>query len=360
MNVREEMDVLPGENIAVPTMDRIDRQAEAELLGMKRRSRSALPIVCDVGELLAKDLPAREMLLSPWLQSQSLSMIYAWRGIGKTHVALGIAYALASGGEFLGWKATAPVPVLYVDGEMPAIVLKDSIANIVASAPQEAAPSDLRLVTPDLQINGVMPNLADIEGQDAIDAVVGNARVIIVDNISCLVRGGKENEGESWQPVAEWALRQRAAGRAVVFIHHTGKTGQQRGTSKREDLLDTSILLKRTADYRPDEGARFEVHFEKARALFGRDVTPFEARLETDKNGLQVWTIRTVEAANDRQMIELAEMGLSFGDIGKELGCHKSTVMRALRKAESDGRYSPPKKQKRSGNIVPFRGHDDD
>jgi hypothetical protein len=25
--------------------------------------------------------------------------------IGKTHVALGIAYAVASGGEFLGWKA---------------------------------------------------------------------------------------------------------------------------------------------------------------------------------------------------------------------------------------------------------------
>ena len=32
-------------------------------------------------------------------------MIYATRGTGKTWVALSIAYAVASGGSFLNWKA---------------------------------------------------------------------------------------------------------------------------------------------------------------------------------------------------------------------------------------------------------------
>lgn len=41
---------------------------------------------------MAIELPEREDLLSPWMQTQSLSMIYAWRGVGKTHVALGISY----------------------------------------------------------------------------------------------------------------------------------------------------------------------------------------------------------------------------------------------------------------------------
>ena len=339
---------------AVVTYEMPARRAESA-----PRGQHAI-VVCDAGELLAKELPAREMLLSPWLLTQSLSMIYAWRGIGKTHVALGIAYALASGGEFLDWRAAQPAQVLYLDGEMPAPALKDRIARIVASSDNEAAPGMLRFVTPDLQPDGIVPNLAEHEGQDVIDGIIGDARVIIVDNISCLVRGGKENEGESWQPVAEWALRQRARGRAVVFIHHTGKTGLQRGTSKREDVLDTSILLKRPADYKPNEGARFEIHFEKARALFGADVTPVEAKLDSDATGKQTWTTRTVTAAADSQMIELAELGLAQAEIARELGCNRSTVLRALRKAEQEGRYTPPMKPKRSGNVVPIRGRDDD
>lgn len=317
-------------------------------------------VVCDVEELLAKDLPPRETLLAPWLQSQSLGMVYAWRGIGKTHVALSIAYALASAGEFIGWTAATAVPVLYLDGEMPAPALKERIARIVASTDNEAAPGMLRFITPDLQPGGMMPNLAERDGQRAIESVIGDARVIVVDNISCLVRGGKENEGESWQPVAEWALRQRAAGRSVLFIHHTGKTGAQRGTSKREDLLDTSILLKRPADYRADEGARFEVHFEKARALFGQDVTPVEVALETGPDGKQVWTRKTVEAAADAQMIELAELGITQAEIARELGCNRSTVLRALRKAEEEGRYRPARKPKRGDTVAPFRGCKDD
>jgi hypothetical protein len=315
-------------------------------------------VVCDAGELLAKELPPRAMWLAPWLESQSLTMIHAWRGIGKTHVALGIAYALASGGEFLGWRATGPMPTLYIDGEMPAVALRDRIARIVADSPTEAASGALRFITPDLQPNGIMPNLAEHDGQVAIDAAIGDARIIVVDNISCLVRGSKENEAEGWQPVAAWALRQRAAGRSVIFIHHSGKGGTQRGTSKREDLLDSVIALRRPADYKASEGARFEVHFEKARALYGENVSPFEAMLSTDEHGRQVWETRTVDGIADAAMIELAELGLSLADIGRELNVNKSTVMRRLQRAEIEGRYTPRKKTR--GNVVPIRGQHDD
>ena len=221
-------------------------------------------VVVNAHDLLGRDLPLREKLLAPWLEPQSLCMVHAWRGIGKTHFALGVAYALASGGEFLDWRALAPVPTLYIDGEMPGPALKDRVARIAASNDAEPAPGYLRFITPDLQPDGVMPNLASYEGQQAIETVLGDARVIVIDNLSCLVRGGKENEAESWQPVADWALRMRATGRSVLFIHHSGKGGQQRGTSKREDLLDVVIALQRPKDYVPDQGARFLVQFEKA------------------------------------------------------------------------------------------------
>jgi hypothetical protein len=332
-------------------------EAVAEELLNAKPARPRL-VVCSAAELLALNLPPREMLLAPWLESQSLTMVHAWRGLGKTHMALGIAYALASGGEVMGWRATRAVETLYVDGEMPGAALKGRVARIVASSETEADPSFLRFVTPDLQTNGVMPNLGSQEGQQALDAVLGDAEVVVLDNLSCLVRGGKENEAESWQPVADWCLRQRSQGRSVVMIHHSGKGGQQRGTSKREDLLDTVLALKRPGDYRPDEGARFEVHFEKARALFGQDVSPFEAALETLADGRQAWAVTGCEAASDAKMIELAELGLSQAEIARELVCHRSTVLRALKKAEADGRYRP--KPKRSGNVVHLRGARDD
>lgn len=342
-------------------MSRLD-DAAAELLDDGARKPAI--VVCTAAELLAMELPPREMLLSPILESQSLMMLHAWRGIGKTHVALGIAYALASGGEFLRWRALRPVRVLYVDGEMPGPALKDRTARIVAGAEKSADPDFLRFVTPDLQPDGVMPNMATAEGQDAIDAVIGDAEVIVLDNLSCLIRSGKENEADAWQPVAEWCLRQRARGRTVILIHHSGKNGQQRGTSKREDILDTVIALKRPSDYVPDQVARFEVHFEKARALFGQDVSPFEAALETTPDGSQVWTTRGCESAGTDKMIELAELGLPQSEIARELGVHRSTVLRALRKAEQDGLYRPPaKRPKGAGDVVDFKrrgGHDDD
>lgn len=306
-------------------------------------ARGGAPVAVDLADLLAANFPPRQMLMAPWLQTQSLGMIYAWRGVGKTHVALGIAYALASGGEFLGWTAPDPVPVLYLDGEMPGAALRERMARIVEAATTEPPAGHLRFITPDVQADGIMPDLATYEGQDAVQAVLGDALVIVVDNLSCLVRrAGKENEAESWQIVAEWGLRMRAAGRSVVFIHHAGKGGQQRGTSKREDLLDTSILLKRPSDYMPEEGARFEIHFEKARALFGKDVDPVEAKLVTDATGRQSWTLRPVTEGTEHQMIELAELGLSQADIAREMGCHRSTVLRTLRRAEDEGRYRPP------------------
>ena len=297
------------------------------------------PITLDVSALLARNFTPRTMLLSPVLTSQSLTMVYGPRGIAKTHVAVGIAWALASGGEFLGWKAVAPVRVLYLDGEMPGADLKERVARVVASSPNESPAGYLRFMTPDAQQDWIVPNLYTPEGQAAIAQVIDDAQVIIVDNLSCLVRGGKENEGESWQPVAEWALRQRAAGRSVIFIHHAGKGGQQRGTSKREDLLDTVISLRRPSDYTADQGARFEVHFEKARALYGEDVQPFEAQLESMEDGTQAWTTRKVSDATDEQILEMAELGMSTRDIGQEVGVNYSTVARRLQRLEEEGRY---------------------
>lgn len=318
---------------------------EAEQLDAKAEHKLKPLRVYELGAFIALDIPPREEILAPWLLSQSLNMVYSWRGVGKTHFVLGVAYAVASGGEFLGWQAPIPQPVLYLDGEMPAAALQERLARIVQSAEKEAQPEMLRIVTPDMQ-DGAMPDLATSEGQAQINAILSGSKLVIVDNLSCLVRrGGKENEAESWLSVAEWALALRQRGIAVLFVHHAGKNGQQRGTSKREDLLDTVITLKRPPEYQPAHGAAFEVHFEKSRALVGSDVQPFEAALTMDADDRATWAIRQIEDSTLDRVVRLAGEGLKRHEIADELGLNRSSVTRAWRKAQTRGLIQADKKR---------------
>ena len=183
-----------------------------------------------------------------------------------------------------------------------------------------------------------MPDLATEWGQEAYGELIGDAQLIIVDNLSSLVRaGGRENDAESWMGVAEWALRMRREGRAVLFIHHSAKAGQQRGTSKREDLLDCVMTLRRPPAYEAVDGAVFEVHLEKARDLFGPDAHPFEAKLTVDAQGRESWATRKIEDGTLDRVVSLAKEGLSQKEVAEELGIHKSNVSRAWKKAEATG-----------------------
>jgi hypothetical protein len=292
----------------------------------------------DVVDFLQMTLPAREEILTPWLLTQSLSLIHSWRGVGKTHVALGIAYAVASGGSFLHWSAAKPRKVLYIDGEMPATALQTRLADIAVDAGSEALPGMLKLITPDL-VHGPVPDLATAAGQEAVNAVLDATELIVLDNLSCLARsGGRENDAESWMPVAQWALQMRSQRRSVLFIHHSAKGGQQRGTSKREDLLDTVLRLKEPSDYVHGEGARFEIHYEKARNLHGEATTPIEARLVAGADHRGRWEFSRVEETTFDRVVALANDGLSRAEIAQELGCNRSTVFRHWRKAEGEGR----------------------
>ncbi|MBA2660084.1 MAG: AAA family ATPase [Nitrosospira sp.] len=313
-------------------------EAHAAFLAVTKVIKPSLRVI-GLQDFIEMDLPARDTMMSPWLMTQSLNMIYGWRGVGKTHMSLGISYALACGSSCLNWKAGKPWRVLLVDGEMPGAALQERLAAIVASNGFKPEPGFLSIITPDLQ-QGAMPDLSTYEGQDAISEVAERVKadLIVIDNISCLIRGGgRENDAESWVNVSEWALLQRQAGRSILFIHHSGKNGQQRGTSKREDLLDVVISLRRPPDYDPASGACFEIHYEKARHLSGSDVDPIEAQLTVDSRGMSTWAWRTVSDSTFDRVVNLANEGLSQTEIASELEINRSNVSRAWRKAEESG-----------------------
>jgi predicted ATP-dependent serine protease len=262
---------------------------------------------------------------------QGLAMIHAERGIGKTYVALEIAYAVATGGKFLHWEAKRSRGVLLLDGEMPAITLKERLQRIVSSNGGALPIAPFAIITPDFQEYG-MPDLATEEDQTEIQQYITNEiELVIVDNISSLVRSGEENKAEDWLPVQAWALKLRANGKSVLFIHHSGKKGIQRGTSRREDVLDTVICLKRPANYSPADGARFIVCFEKNRGIFGKDTESFEAHLKDGQ-----WTTKAVVSRTFDKVQALAKEGLKQADIARKLGINPSTVSRHFNNLEPD------------------------
>lgn len=290
-----------------------------------------------VDELLSLDLPPREMLLEPFLPTQGLVMIVAKRGVGKTHIALGIAYAVASGGTFLKWTAPQPKKVLYIDGEMPAVLMKERLLIISTMGLPKPASEFLQLLTPDLQ-SSRMPDLSQKAGRDAIESLLENIDLVVIDNISCLFRSGSENESDSWQEAQEWALDLRKKGKSVLFVHHAGKSGNQRGTSKREDILDSVIILKHPDDYKSEEGARIEIIFDKSRHFSGEDTRSFQAHLKTDDNSIWRWELS--DAPKEEQIIQMAFLkrkGLTIKEIMKETGLTKSQIEYRTEKAKEKG-----------------------
>lgn len=283
-------------------------------------------------DLIIKDIPPKEMILAPIIPKQGLVMLFAARGIGKTYVSLSIAYAVATGGCFLQrWQAPKPRKVLFVDGEMSAKTLQERLQAIHASSVSAMPDPDyLQIITPDLQ-KDVLPDLSTAYGQDLIEKHVKDVELIILDNLSTLCLSGKENDGESWLQMQRWILNLRRQGKTVLYVHHAGKNEQQRGTSRKEDVLDTVIALRHPADYQKSEGARFEVHYEKSRGFYGDDAKSFEAQLISDNQSMQ-WNVKDIDDVRLEQVRLLYGEGLSMRDIQEETGIPKSTVQRLIKK----------------------------
>jgi hypothetical protein len=285
----------------------------------------------ELGDLLAADYPPREWLLKDLFQVRDLGMVHAFRGVGKSRFVHGLAVAVASGGGFLRYRAPQPRGVLLVDGELPREDLQKMLAQAVAASDRTPT-KPLRVLSADLS-GAPLRSLATEAGRRQVGAYLDGISLVILDSISTLCPGsGPENDAESWEEMQVWLLDLRRCGITVLLVHHDGKGGNQRGTSKREDVLSQVVQLRRPKEYRSSEGARFEVHLTKSRGVIGDAAEPFETQLVAGPDGAVTWTWRPLEDVVATQALALADEGLSQRDIAQELGIGLGTVNRALRR----------------------------
>lgn len=295
-----------------------------------------MPDLVSATNLMSATLPERKVILDPILAQKSLMMLYGPRGLGKTHLALGIAWAVASGESFLKWTASRPHRVVYVDGEMAAVDLQARLRQF------GSPPPGLDFLIADLNTKSGMADLATAAGQSALLRAWGHRPdLLVLDNLSSLM-GVRRNNPDRWGEVQYWLMMLRRHGIAVLMLHHANKDGEQRGTSQREDALDVVLSMQRPADYTPQEGARFELHFEKARGLRGPDVEPIEVRLEVDSAGAPRWKWQPLEQTAFERAVALLRLGLKPVQVGRELGFAQARIYRMRDKARRLGLLDAP------------------
>jgi len=296
--------------------------------------------ILDTDQMEAVKFPERQMFLDPWLYSQSISLISGWRGVGKSWFVISILDAVSRGQSFGNWKCADPATCLYLDGEMTFTDTKGRINQIDSNADRKAP----LYVLSDAYCNFLgLPkaNLLNRKWRADMTRALLEAEVKLwaVDNISSLTSGIDENSRQAWSPINDWLLHLRFQGISTILLHHTGKGGAQRGTSAREDNIDSSIILKRPFDYVVEDGAKFICTFQKSRVNFDdlHGIADTTFNLSQDDYGQLTWTHTNAKRQTKVEILKMIDDGVKQQEIAEALGVSKGYVSRIKTESINDG-----------------------
>ncbi len=270
------------------------------------------------------DLPIepKQTFLHPWCNEKSMILVAGDRGVGKTWWVLSVLHAVASGGEFGPWKCPEPVPCLYLDGEMSQQDVIGRLQHLGVSRGNGL--NNLFIFNEDYAHSMNLPpaSLLDENWRENMRDVLKTMGIKLwaIDNLASLTPGADENSKQEWDPINRWLLSLRFEGITTIIVHHTGKSGKQRGTSAREDNLDVSIRLSVPSRYETLDGASFIASFVKHR-VNASDLPLLEDvsfKMQTTANNRIVWHWQA--AANETlrdvlRYIEEAHTGKEIAEI---------------------------------------------
>jgi hypothetical protein len=306
-------------------------------------------------ELNDLELAPREKLLGDWFREGDCGFLFASRGTGKTWLALAMAQALSTGGKLGDWKAPAPVKVLYIDGEMPADLMRDRCKGL------EASNDNLQFLNHEIlfERTGKVLNIADPDVQRAITdhCINTGVKVVFLDNLSTCASGLKENEADRWELVNPWLFDLRRRKIAVVIVHHAGRSGEMRGTSKREDSVFWIIALgdaKKNADDK--RGARFVTRFTKPSRNTQEEIPPYEWHLVTDNANGKV-SISYEQTQTLEVFMQLITDGVTdCADLAEEMKVSKGTISKYAKKMMDADRLKKTNRKRYQLNDGPDAG----
>ena len=99
------------------------------------------------------------------------------------------------------------------------------------------------------------------------------------------------------------------------------------------------MMLKKPHDYTPEDGARFIVHFSKARVSTSKLnlIGDTEFKLILDETGNHTWTYKNVRQSAKIEVIKMIDEGLDQKTIAENLNVSKGYVSQLKKQAVNDG-----------------------
>jgi hypothetical protein len=284
---------------------------------------NASPCFLSAAELLADDSAPRELILDPLFASDSIVLLYGPPGVGKSFVALGIAWAVASGGSFLGWRAPRPRRVLYVDGEMGSADMRERVALF------GAPPAGLDFWLADRSESRGL-ELGTLEGQLRLMEGWCWPDLVVLDSAASLT-GEKTGHAERSPGFKQFLRWQKQSHRAVLVVGRANRKGSVRGATQSEDAMDLVLGLRRPVNRRPTDGLHVDIRAENGRVLVPRDRARVVARLVGDENGRASWHWQA--GSSLERALPLLRQGLDPPAIGRALGVSRATAFNLQRQA---------------------------
>lgn len=292
-----------------------------------------------IGEILDREFPPREDLLSPWLKQGESALIYAAPGVGKSMFALSLALAVAGGGKFLDWQAPRPYRVLFVDGEMPMDTIKERTELLLKALPgidHELIRQNLHVFARQFQDASVtFPNLATTEGQAELERQAVGYDLVILDNLSTLANVEDENASKAFQPIVGFLMRMKQLGQGCILIHHSGKKASTyRGSSMLATTFEVILGLEKLSGLKAAHGTAFQIKWDKLRAKPDERIKSWEVWLDEDH-----WEFEAAASEEVDILLEALKSGkyVNQKELAEALKWDPSKVTRTKEKAIATG-----------------------
>jgi len=323
------------------TPDQLLQNTDAALKQLVSTTDENPAVVVGFQSLLKRECADTEFAIEPLLSSRGTGEIFAWRGTGKSYITTQMAVDIAKGSEMMfgghrggggHWPISRAYRLLYVYGEMDDSEIKErSIAIARMSGGEPPSDEQLGTMCKDFQ-KSWRPKISTSRDRKFIEDRIFQYGYegVILDNISTLWPTSQENQSDRSAILAEWFTDLNQRGIWVIFLHHAGKSGEQRGDSEKEDMLSFVLKLRRPANYKPDEQLRVEVHVEKNRhkCKQSRMLMPFEIQLRKNDHGEQEWITRPAQAAQRIAAFEMFKNNMPTMLVAQEVGTSRATAYR--------------------------------
>ena len=289
------------------------------------------------GKLLNINLPPKKMIIDDWFKEGDLGFIFAYRGAGKTWLTLDLCIALAAGGKCGPWQVQGKWPALYIDGEMSHDDDKSRISGL-----HEIVPENLHVLNHEVlfHYHKLVMNFGSAVDQGIITQICldKGLKVLVLDNLGCLVSGVGEDKADEWEKILPWLLELRRLGISVIIVHHSGHDStRMRGTVKREDSAAWVLRLDDQRQDYSEAGARFISRFRKLRG--NKPAPDYEWRYEPSGNTEVMVTFK--EANRLDVVVQWVKDGLTTcGAIAKEMGVSDGTISKLATMLIRNGRLT--------------------